>query len=62
MDNIKDKINELSKRKKLIDRFLFPGYILWCFLTAFSFKYVQILIIIISKMFNLDSFLISVLN
>ena len=59
---IKNEINKLIKKKKLINKLLFPVYILWCFVTSFSFEYVQVLIMIISKMFNLDNFLIFAIN
>ena len=54
INEIKNEMNELVKKKKLIDRLLFPGYILWWFIIRFNFPYVKIIIMIILKMFNLD--------
>ena len=62
MENIKEEINELIKRKKFIDRLLFPGYILWCLIVIFSYKYVDMFIMVIGNMFNIDNLLIILLE
>ena len=62
MDNIKEEINRLIKRKKFIDLLLFPGYIIWWFILHFSWVYVDMFIIIISNIFNLDNLYVILLN
>ena len=62
INEIKNEMNEIVKKKKLIDRLLFPGYILWWFIIRFNFPYVKIIIMIILKMFNLDFLNIMLIN
>lgn len=62
MEELKKEINELIKKKALLNKLLLPSYILCCLITAFSYKYVQILILLISKIFNLDNLLIIIIN
>ena len=62
MDEIKEEINRLKKRKKLIDILLLPGYILWWFIIHSSWMYVDMFLVIIANMFNLDNLYVILLN
>lgn len=62
MESIREKLNELIKRKKFIDLLLFPGYIFWWFIIYSSWMYVDMFLVIMANMFNLDNLYVILLN
>ena len=59
---IKDKMKKLTKKKKLIDILLFPGFLFWCFLVSGCYKYVDVFLVIIENIFNIDGLFIILLR
>ena len=62
MENIKEEINRLKKRKKFLNMMMYPGFLFWCFIVCVSYKYVDEFFVIIENVFNIDSLFVILLN